>query len=128
VDSQPGNYRARIALANHYLTPAHRNYELAEQQAHEALKIDRGRVDAYNVLAVVNAARGNWSELEAMLGSAEREVPDDLTPYYRAAETIVAAHRDLPRAAGLLRRYLATEPEGNAPTRADAQRLTAIVR
>jgi hypothetical protein len=125
VESQPGSYRARIALASFYLK---RNQDLAEQQAREALKIDRSRVDTYNVLAASSAQRANWSEMEAVLGAAEKEVPDDLTPYYQAAEAIAASHRDLPRAAGLLRRYLAAEPEGNAPTRSDAQRLIAAVR
>jgi Tfp pilus assembly protein PilF len=125
VESQPDSYRARIALASFYLKS---NRDLAEQQAREALKIDRSRVDAYNVLAASSAQRANWSAMEAVLGAAEKEVPDDLTPYYRAAEAIAASHHDLPRAEGLLRRYLATEPEGNAPTRTDAQRLVAAVR
>jgi len=125
VESQPGSYRARIALANYYLAASHRNDALAEKQAREALKIDRGRVDAYAVLAVVYAARADWVEMEAVLANAEREIPDDLTPDYRAAEAMLAAHREVPRAVGFLRKYLAAEPEGNAPTHADARRLAA---
>jgi tetratricopeptide (TPR) repeat protein len=118
--AQPPNYRARAALAAFYLAPAHRNYDLAEQSAREALRIGPGRVEGYAVLATALASRANWSELEALLARAEGAVPDDLTPDYRAAEAILASGRDLPRAEALLRKYLAAEPEGNAPTLADA--------
>jgi tetratricopeptide (TPR) repeat protein len=127
VEAQPGNYRARIALANFYLSPSHRNDRLAEQQAREAIHIDRGRVEGYTVLAEVEATRARWPELETMLADAEKEVPDDLTPCYRAAVEILARGRDLPRAEALLRKYLAAEPEGNAPTLADAHWQLGLV-
>lgn len=126
VARQPQNYRARIALAAEYLASDRRHDDLAEQQAREALAIDCSRVDAYSVLAAVIAARGNWAELDRLLATAEQEVPDDLTPFYRAAETMLAWHREWPRAARLLRRYLAAEPEGNAPTVEDARKLVAL--
>jgi hypothetical protein len=127
VDAQPGNYRARVALANYYLAASHRNDGLAEQQGREALRIDPARMDAYAVLAGIDAARSDWTDMENVLATAEKEVPDDLTPYYRAAQAILAQHRELPRAERLLRKYLAAEPEGNAPTRADAQKLVVLV-
>ena len=123
VESEPGNYRARIALANHYLSL--HEYDLAEIQARAGVKIAGGRVDAYAVLATADAARGNRQELRALLADSERAVPDDLTPYYRAAETLAAAHRDTGEAERLLRKYLDAEAEGNAPTAADARRLLA---
>ena len=124
VAAQPRSYKARIVLANYYFAAAHRP-DLAEQQAREAQQIDAGRVEAYNVLAAAGAARGNWAEMEAVLASAEKAVPDDLTPYYRAAAAILEAHGDAPRAERLLRRYMAAEPEGNAPTLDDARRELA---
>jgi hypothetical protein len=125
VAAQPRNYKARIALANYYFAAAHRRLDLAEQQAREAQQIDAGRVEAYNVLAAASAARGNWAVMEAVLASAEKAVPDDLTPYYRAAAAILEAHGDAPRAERLLRRYMVAEPEGNAPTLDDARRELA---
>lgn len=121
AESQPGNYRARIALASYYLS-AHRNYDLAlaEQHAAEAVTIGPGRVEGYAILSAVSAARSNWIEMEALLARAEKAVPDDLTPDYRAAEAILVSGRDLPRAEPLLRKYLAATPKGNAPTFSEA--------
>jgi len=85
VEAQPENYRARRALASFYLSADHRNYDLAEQQARAAVTIDRGRVEGYATLAEVSAMRGNWAGMEAVLAAAEQEIPDDMTPCYRAA-------------------------------------------
>ena len=127
VEAQPGSYKARIALANHYLSAGHRNYDLAGEQAREALRIDPGRVASYAILSEASAARGSWSEMEELLARAEKAVPDDLTPYVRAAEAIRSSGRELPRAERLLRRYLAAEPEGNAPTISEAHWQLGLV-
>ena len=79
AESQPGNYRARIALARYYLSEAHRNYDQAEQQAGETATIGPGRVEGYTILCEVSAARANWTALEVRLARAEKAVPDDLT-------------------------------------------------
>ena len=126
-ESQPGNYRARIALASYYLSAAHRNYDLAARHADEAMTIGPGRIDAYAILSAVNAAQGNWTDMEALLARAEKAVPDDLTPYYRAAEAILLSGREFPRAERLLRKYLATTPEGNAPTFSEAHWQLGLV-
>jgi len=118
VEAEPANYRARIELANLYLD--RRDYAQAAQQATAALNLDRARVDAYNILAAAHAARAAWSALDTLLATAEKEVPDDLTPYYRAAQ-----HSDPEHARRLLQKYLSAEPEGNAPTLADARKLAA---
>jgi tetratricopeptide (TPR) repeat protein len=127
VEAQPTNYPARIALAGFYLSPDGHNNQLAEQQDREAVKIDPSRVEAYAHLAVIEANHAHWTELEAVLAAAEKEVPDDLTPCYRAAVEIITRGRELPRAEGLLRTYLASEPEGNAPTPADAHWQLGLV-
>jgi tetratricopeptide (TPR) repeat protein len=127
VEAQPGSYRTRSALASFYLSVDRQNYDLAEQQAREAVTIDHGRVEGYATLAEASAMRGNWAEMEAVLASAEKEVPDDLTPYYRAAQALAASHRELPRAERLLRKYLTSEPEGNSPTLTDAHWQLGLV-
>jgi tetratricopeptide (TPR) repeat protein len=91
------------------------------------MTIGPGRIDAYAILSAVNAAQGNWTDMEALLARAEKAVPDDLTPYYRAAEAILLSGREFPRAERLLRKYLATTPEGNAPTFSEAHWQLGLV-
>src|ERR1035438_9386378 len=79
------------------------------------MKLDPGRVDAYAVLAVVYADRGEWNCLDSILASGLQAVPDDPSPHYRAAERL-ADGRDPVRAERYLRLYLAQEPEGNRPS------------
>jgi lipopolysaccharide biosynthesis regulator YciM len=112
VEAGPSYYRARVALADFLL--AHGYWEGARKEASVAESIDGTRVDAYNVLASVYAHRGELGELDALLAVAEKEVPDDLTPYYRAAEVLESTGQDLNRSQRYFRRYLSLEAEGNA--------------
>ena len=54
------------------------------------------------------------------MAEAAKQVPDDLAPQYRAADRLLAAHRDPSRAERYLRAYLGQEPEGNQPPLAEA--------
>jgi predicted Zn-dependent protease len=123
AEAYPPSYRAAIALAEFYLAPEHPNLAAAEAAARDALRIDPGRADAYAALAAAYAARSAWNELDATLADAVREVPDDLYPQYRAAETLLARGQSLDRAERYLRAYIAQEPEGNRPSAADARRV-----
>jgi len=125
VEAAPANYRARIALARFLLSRA--DWEGARQQAVSAMNIDSTRVDTYSILATVYARRGMTNELEALLALAEKRSPDDLSPYFRAAEALSAIGHDLDRAQQYFRRYLAVEPEGNGPTAAEARGKLAEV-
>lgn len=113
--AQPTSYRALIALAQFYLSSEHVNLAAAEAVARQALLLDRGRVDAYSVLAEVCVDRSDWNALDGILQEAATEVPDDLTPQYRAAERLLAAHHDPGRVEHYLRTYLGQEAEGNEP-------------
>ena len=119
----PPSYRARMALAQFGLSPEHANLPAAEAAAEDALRLDRGRADAYAVLACVYARQQRYAALDALLRNAAREVPDDRVAYYRAAESLAAAHHGSERAAGYLHEYIGQEPEGNEPSLADARRL-----
>lgn len=119
ADSQPPNYKARMALAQFYLEDGHAELSTAAAQAKVAIDLDPGRVAAYAVLATHYADRREWSELESVLHAALREVPDDAVPYYRAAERLLTV--DSIRAERYLRMYLAQEPEGNQPSAGDAR-------
>jgi tetratricopeptide (TPR) repeat protein len=120
VEAGPGSYRARVALAAWLLSRG--NLEEARAQAAEAARTDGTRVDAYAVLAAVYANHNQTGELEAVLATAEQQVPDDLLPYYRSAEAFLASGHNLARAERYLRRYLSAEPEGNEPTLSEAHR------
>src|SRR5262245_50056915 len=123
---QPPSYRALIALAQLNLA---RDSARAEAQAREALKLDRSRSDAHAILAAIYADRCDWNGLNVALAAASEQSPEDRTPYFRAAERLLASGRDLSRAERCLRFYLAQEPEGAAPTAAEAHwKLGQVLR
>ena len=121
AEIQPPSYQARIELAQFYLSSAPANLDSAAAAAAGAISIDRTRVEAYAILAEVHAACAEWKELDAVLDGASREVPDDLTPFYRAAERLLVVGKEPARAQRYLRLYLTQSPEGNAPSLAEAR-------
>ncbi len=122
ASSQPTSVRAQLELARFHAAKEHFNREAAETEAKEVLKIDRSRAEAWAILAEIYAGIGQWTDLDDTLSEATREIPDDLAPYYRAAETLLGNARDPVRAERYLRTYLTQETEGNEPTSADAWR------
>lgn len=120
--AQPPSYRARIELARFEFAKDHPGLEAAEAAAKDALELEPARVDAYSILASIYALRGEWSALEETLMDASEHVSDDLTPYDRAAETLLKHGHDPARAERYLRTYLSQEPEGNEPPAAEARR------
>ena len=72
------------------------------------------------MLAGIYAHLERWEDLDRILATAERAVPDNLTAHYQAARTLLGDGREYARAEDLLRRYLANEPEIGAPTHAHA--------
>jgi tetratricopeptide (TPR) repeat protein len=121
AEAQPPKYKAHLALAQFYLEAGHRNAGGAEAQAMAAMKLDRGRVDAYAVLAALYVDRGAWDDLDRTLATSLREVIDDPVPHYRAAERLLATGRDPVRAERALRVYLTQAPEGNQPPASEAR-------
>jgi len=110
VETGPASYQAHISLANFYLGSA-KNYHDAEVQAREALRIDPSRAAAHGALAVSMVRQDKWTELDAALADAEKAVPDDFNPYYRAALLCLERSSELPRAERYFRKYLSQEPE-----------------
>ena len=107
-------------MARFYLDKEPAELEGAETAAKVAAKLDPGRVDSYAVLSRIYADRAEWTELEAVLQQSSRQVPDDLAPYYRAAEQLLGGGQDPSRSERYFRAYLAQEPEGNEPPAAEA--------
>jgi tetratricopeptide (TPR) repeat protein len=120
---QPPSYRAHLELAKFYASPEGFNGALVLSTARELLKPDAGRVEPYTILAQLYAQQCDWNALDSLLTEATQQNPDDLAPYYRAAETLLAQGREPARAARYLQIYLGHEPEGNEPTRVDARKL-----
>jgi tetratricopeptide (TPR) repeat protein len=126
AEVRPPSYKAQMALAELCLSKACRKEDAAEQAGKAAIQLDAGRVGGWSVLSTVYAARADWSALDAILASSTRAVPDDATPYYRAAERLLLDGREPARAERYLRVYLAQEPEGNQPTVTDARRQLGL--
>jgi len=120
VEAAKSKYKIRIALAQFY-TKERVNWDAAAENARAAIEIDPTRADGYSILAAAYAAQGKWPELEATLAAADRAIPDDLTPHFRAAEAAITAGSNYAGARADLRKYLSQEPEGNQPTLADAR-------
>jgi tetratricopeptide (TPR) repeat protein len=127
VQADPKNYEAQAALASFYTQPSHRNTERAEKHAREAIELDPARARGYSLLARVLALERRWSELEAVLSASEKAVPDDLAPYFEAANTLLESGVELQRGEAYLRKYLAQEPEGEEPDAAHAHRVLGLI-
>jgi tetratricopeptide (TPR) repeat protein len=127
VQADPKNYEAQTALAGFYMQPSSRKTEGAEKHAREAVQLDPARAKGYSILAKALALERRWDELEAVLSASERNVPDDLAPYFQAANALLESGVDLKRGETYLRKYLTQEPEGEEPDAAHAHWLLGLV-
>jgi tetratricopeptide (TPR) repeat protein len=129
ISADPKNYFARSEAANFYLSRGRASFAQAEEQAKQAIRIDPGRAPAYTALATIYAQEGRWKELDSLLGDSQREVPDDLAPFYQAAKSILTGDQtqELPRAEKYIRGYLGQPPEGNEPSLAAAHWRLALI-
>ena len=115
----PTSYDGRIGAAN-WFAYSRDNLAEAERDARAALEVGPDRIGAYAVLAAVYAHGERWPELDGILESAERAVPDNFTAHFSAAATLITEKKDAPRAERYLRQYLGVEPEPNRPSWARA--------
>jgi len=120
AEARPPSYHAQIELARFYLDPEHLNRAAAEMAGRYALELDRSRIEAYKLLARLYAERAEWSLLDSILKEAAQQNPDDLAPYFYAAEELLGARREPARAEQYLRKYLTEAPEGNEPRAPEA--------
>src|SRR5262245_12752613 len=115
----PKSYDGPIGAAN-WFAYGRENWKEAESDARAALEVGPDRIGSYAVLAVGYVHDERWSDLDAILASAERAVPDNLTAYYSAAVMLITEKKDASRAERYLRKYLGVEPEPNRPSFARA--------
>ncbi len=123
----PHDYEILVSVAGFYNRDTRREYGKAEKHSREAAKVDPSQAGAYSSLAFALAAEERWAELDAALAEAEKNVPDDLNPYYQAGRALLCTGKDLARAERYFRRYLGPEPEGEAPTLAHAHWRLGLV-
>jgi tetratricopeptide (TPR) repeat protein len=127
VQANPGNYGALTALADFYGQAPHAKYDESMKLAQHALQLDPTRIGAHAILARDFAYLERWSDLEPVLSGAEKDVPDDLRPYYEAAQALLEIGKEFPRAEGYVKKYLSQEPEGEEPDNAEAHCLLGLV-
>jgi tetratricopeptide (TPR) repeat protein len=121
LSANPQSYAATYALANLYCCIMDNpRWDAAEQRAKEAIRLNPTRGAAYAVLASALAAGERWADLDALIATAERIIPEDLSARFAAAKTLRVSGKDLPRAERYLRTYMTHDPEGDTPTRAMA--------
>ncbi len=127
VHANPRNYEALTAVAKFYCQPMHAKYAEAAKHAQAALRIDSNRAEAHWVLARICALQERWGDLGPVLAAAEKNVPDDLRPFYEAAQASLETGKELSRAEGYAKKYLSQEPEGEEPGTAEAHRLLGLL-
>jgi tetratricopeptide (TPR) repeat protein len=127
VQANPKNYGALTAVAKFYSQPFHAKYDEATKHAQQALQLDPNQIGAHWILARIFALEEKWSDLEQILTTSEKYVPDDLRPFYEAAQALLQIGKEFPRAEGYAKKYLSQEPEGEEPDNAEAHRLLGLV-
>lgn len=118
--ASPRDYGILVSLANFYALDSQRKFDEVEKFARQALEIEAGRVEAYSSLAYLYAFQQRRTELDLILGKAEKNVSDDFSPYFRAGRALLDQGKDLPRAERYFRKYLTQVPEADAPALAEA--------
>jgi tetratricopeptide (TPR) repeat protein len=118
VEADPQSYHALMTLARFYTYGSHRNLELAENTAAEALRLDPDRAAAYSLLVQSLARQERWQDLDGVLDQAEKNIPDNLNPYFQAGRIAYQQGKDFARAEGYFRKYLTQEPEPTSASHA----------
>jgi tetratricopeptide (TPR) repeat protein len=127
VQANPRNYKALTALAKFYSQSPHAKYDEAVKHAQSAVQLAPQQIEAYWILARVFALQQRWGDLEQVLATSGKNIPDDLRPVYEAAQGLLEIGKDLPRAEGYAEKYLASDPEGEEPDSADTHLLLGLV-
>lgn len=127
VQANPGNYDAHTALAKFYGQSPHSKYPEATRQAQYALQLNPQQIEAHWILARVFALQQRWNDVEQILATSEKVVPDDLRPFYETAQALLEIDKEISRAESFAKKYLSQEPEGEEPDYAEAHHLLGLV-
>jgi tetratricopeptide (TPR) repeat protein len=107
--ADPQNYNAIVSQCNLLLNA--KRWDEAEKCGADLVKLDRGRVSGYSVLAIAYSSEQKWNELDGVIADGEKNVPDNLQPYFTAGRTLAQSGADNARGERYLRHYLEQEPE-----------------
>jgi tetratricopeptide (TPR) repeat protein len=126
VQTEPRNYRALQEMAQFYCCVATRkNPAETERIGRLMIALDPAQGSGYAAVASAYARTGRWAELDAVLAQSEKIVPDDLTPFYQAAASMIDTGQELEKAEKYLTHYASQEPEGKQPDRVQTKWLLA---
>jgi tetratricopeptide (TPR) repeat protein len=125
VETSPNRWENRMDLGG--WCASHAKFDEAEKHAREAIRVKPDRALGYGLLAVALVQQDKWTELDAALAQSEKADPDNLIPYYRAANNCLARKVELSRAERYFRKYLSQEPEPDTPTHANTHWRLALV-
>jgi tetratricopeptide (TPR) repeat protein len=120
VAANPKSYEALVNLAGYYSRETQDKIDLVEKYAKEALDLEPGRIQAYGLLSQCRARLERWPELDQILERAEKNVPDNLVPYFQAGRIVFQQGKDPARAERYFRKYLSQESEATFPSAAQA--------
>ena len=116
VTTAPRSYTAHAGLSECFLHAG--NVKAAADEAKMALAINPSRITAYRLLTEIYVTSGEWENLDGLLQRARMAMPNDLSPEFTAAQTILdrEMQSQYVRAEGYLRNYLDQPAEGLGPT------------
>ncbi len=128
VQADPKHYRALQEMATFYCCVAKRKNPVeTERVGRQMIALDASQAAGYAALASSYARTARWADLEGVLAQAEKAVPDDLAPYYQAAQSMIDTRQDLARAEKYLARYVSQDPEGREPDLVQTKWLLAAL-
>jgi len=102
-------------------------FEESERHAREAIRIHPDRAVPRALLAALLVREDKLAGVDTVLTEAEKADPDNLYPYYRAANNLLDRKIELPRAERYFRKYLSQEPEPQMPSLATAHWRLSLV-
>jgi len=118
----PRDYDGQMEAANYFSSDTQKKYDVAEKYARAARQLDPARAGAYSVLAIVFAATQRLDALDELLVQAEKNVPDNLVPFFQAGRTLLERGKEPARAESYFRKYLTQEPEAGSPSLEEARK------
>jgi tetratricopeptide (TPR) repeat protein len=116
--ADPNNAEAALGLCNQYFNL--KRFDDVEKCGREFVKLHPDRSTGYSYVVLALGSQKRWQDVDAVLAEAEKNVPDNLSPYFNAGRVIATDGGDLPRGEKYLRKYLSQEPEpiSTKPSRA----------
>lgn len=123
----PKSYDAHLTMATYHLRQKPQALDAAVGCYRQALLANPKGIVAHAQTAAILAEQGKWAELESCLAQARKATPENLYPYYAAAQNLIAENKSLERVELLLRTYLSQDPEGFMPDRAAAHHQLGLL-